>query len=474
MAREEERRRRLDEVIHELRTPLAVAGTNLELAASDPALGPDTGRLVDAVADAADRMRRTVDDLAEHGRLAVTRRCARSGCRSSRCRRRACWPGTSPRSVWAGHPCSVACGAIAAVRTGLGNLTSNAVRLLVARRSSCPRRARRGPGWPSPMRAPVCRRLHERVFERGWRGRHDRDCDRSPDPARRGLGLTITRQLTEVQGGLITLDSEEGAGSTFTIWLPLTDDAAETDVIAADRLHPAVRPWHELVAAVPGWTVAVDVRFMRSSVRFATHPHEEDHDDPARRPIHRASGPHCTWRDLPASPPVADLVPPPPPGIPLPPPCWPTSRLPLLAAVTTTATAASAHRRLPPHAAAVGVAWDCRCGRGRRRCGRGIRGPASQRFGKGTRARPVIVDAGHGHPRSIAAALGPAVVQIEIGGGIGPGVIYDAWAWSSTPTTWSAGRSDRGPPTTASSRQGWSVGCPIVTLPSCRSTAPRI
>ena len=72
-AKEEERRRRLDEVIHELRTPLAVAGTNLELAASDPAIDPDTGRLIDAARRAADRMRRTVDDLAEHGRLAVTR-----------------------------------------------------------------------------------------------------------------------------------------------------------------------------------------------------------------------------------------------------------------------------------------------------------------------------------------------------------------------------------------------------------------
>ena len=72
-AKEEERRRRLDEVIHELRTPLAVAGTNLELAASDPTIGPETARLVDAARRAADRMRRTVDDLAEHGRLAVTR-----------------------------------------------------------------------------------------------------------------------------------------------------------------------------------------------------------------------------------------------------------------------------------------------------------------------------------------------------------------------------------------------------------------
>ena len=30
-----------------------------------------------------------------------------------------------------------------------------------------------------------------------------------------------------------------------------------------------------------------------------------------------------------------------------------------------------------------------------------------------------------GTPEAIAAALGPAVVQIEIGGGIGSGVIYD-------------------------------------------------
>jgi chemotaxis protein histidine kinase CheA len=62
--------------------------------------------------------------------------------------------------------------------------------------------------------------------------------------------LTITRQLTEAQGGLITLESEEGAGSTFTIWLPLADDACETDVVATDRLHPVVRPWRELSAVV--------------------------------------------------------------------------------------------------------------------------------------------------------------------------------------------------------------------------------
>jgi two-component system sensor histidine kinase BaeS len=53
------------------------------------------------------------------------------------------------------------------------------------------------------------------VFDRTWRG-HSAD-----GTSGSGLGLPIVRALVNAQGGRIAVDSTEGEGATFTIWLAL-------------------------------------------------------------------------------------------------------------------------------------------------------------------------------------------------------------------------------------------------------------
>ncbi|MBK5229671.1 MAG: HAMP domain-containing protein, partial [Thermoleophilia bacterium] len=45
-----------------------------------------------------------------------------------------------------------------------------------------------------------------------------------------GLGLPIAKQMVELHGGRLAVESESGAGSTFTVYLPLRSESGEPDV----------------------------------------------------------------------------------------------------------------------------------------------------------------------------------------------------------------------------------------------------
>ncbi len=247
-ATEEERTRRLQEVVHELRTPLAVMGTNLELAASGSDIDPEAAGFIDAALRALDRMDRTVDDLAGQGRLSVD--ATHEAVDVASVARDVLDEYSGPARqrglhlvAAASEPVVAESAEAAPLRTVIGNLVGNAVRL--APRGSvvtvdCGTSfdwawiavTDEGPGLPIPH--------HARVFDRGWQGPHERH---RADGRGAGLGLTIARQLTEAQGGLVTIESEEGAGTTFTVWLPRTADADRADVVASDGLHPIAVPW---------------------------------------------------------------------------------------------------------------------------------------------------------------------------------------------------------------------------------------
>lgn len=239
----------LQEIAHELRTPLAVMGTNLELASD----GEATSGYIDAAHRAMIRMSRTVDDLAGHGQLAVedgqgpvdlaevVGSVAQEHVGPGR--ELGVFVRLSGGSDLIVHDIDPA-----AVRAVLSNFMSNAMRY-------APRGSVVGVDWGavdewfwlsvSDQGPGIASKDHARVFERGWQGAHDRDRRNGS-----GLGMTIARQLTEAQGGHITVDSEEGVGTTFTLWLPGMGYPDPHDVIAPDGIHPVIRPWIDQLATV--------------------------------------------------------------------------------------------------------------------------------------------------------------------------------------------------------------------------------
>ncbi len=220
-------RRFVADASHELRNPLAIIQTNIDVGLADPdPSGERLRRAALVVRRASGRMSRVVDDLLALARLEAPS-ARRGDVDLGRLVRDAGEEFAAPareRGVLldASAPEDLTVrGDAEALRRALANLLDNAVRVappdshvrVAAGRAdgwAWLEVADAGPGIPPDHRALVFERFH-RV-----------DRTRSPAEGGSGLGLAIVRQIAEAHGGQVRLFSEEGAGATFVVWLPVT------------------------------------------------------------------------------------------------------------------------------------------------------------------------------------------------------------------------------------------------------------
>jgi two-component system, OmpR family, sensor histidine kinase BaeS len=227
LQRGEERQRRLvADVAHELRTPLANLRGYLE-ALSDGVIAPDQD-LYASLHEEAVLQQRIVDDLqdlalAEAGNLAYHRVTVDLAELLETCR-----TAHHARAESAGVSLSVEADPVAVradpdrLRQVLGNLVTNALRATAAGGSV--RLSASQTGTQAVLRvvdtgSGIAADALPYVFDRFWRA----DSARGRRTGGSGLGLAIARQIVTDHGGTITVASEVGVGTTFTITLPRAD-----------------------------------------------------------------------------------------------------------------------------------------------------------------------------------------------------------------------------------------------------------
>jgi len=216
-------------VSHELKTPIGALGLLAEtIAASDD---PDTIRRLAARVDSeAERLGRLVDDLLDLGRAEAgdpTNREVRAigalvGEAVDAVRATATAAGVPILTSGADGDAPIVECDPRQVHSALVNLLDNAIKysepgatVEVEVVTDAEARAGvvvrdRGIGIPT--------RSLERIFERFYRV----DRARSRETGGTGLGLAIVRHVAQAHGGEVSVESVEGEGSTFVLWLPVS------------------------------------------------------------------------------------------------------------------------------------------------------------------------------------------------------------------------------------------------------------
>jgi len=227
----------IQEASHELRNPLAVIRTNLDVALSDPDADPaELRRVAELVGASAMRMSRLVDDLLVYARLGAPARehlPVELGdlVVDAVDEFQAVAASRTIELVMELAPSCVVEGDALALRQAVANLLHNAVRLAPEGSRIWLATGTDGPAaWVTVTdEGPgIAEEDRPKVFQRFWRG--DQKAARAE--GRSGLGLAIVAQIVADHGGTATVAAAPTGGSIFTLWLPLAGTAVTIDAAA--------------------------------------------------------------------------------------------------------------------------------------------------------------------------------------------------------------------------------------------------
>jgi signal transduction histidine kinase len=228
-------RRFVADVGHELRTPLTVIKGNADLMRR---LGQMDNQSLKSIENEIDRLTRLVGDLlliakAEAGKLPLDNRIIELDTILLEVCEEAAVLADGKKEIKIGEIDQVlVCGDKDRLKQVALNLVCNAVtytqegglieiRLGKQATSAYLIVEDNGPGIPDEDLP--------RIFERFYRGEKSRARSYQEDGKGFGLGLSIAYWIIFNHGGKIDVESQEGEGTTFTVWLPLADGSCEPD-----------------------------------------------------------------------------------------------------------------------------------------------------------------------------------------------------------------------------------------------------
>jgi signal transduction histidine kinase len=243
-------RRFVEDASHELRNPLAVIRTTLDVALSAPDDAEAMRNAADVARRTADRMSTTVDELMALARTSVQperqgpldlaevvaevvqeyeAEATTRGVRLSR---------LAPSGL-------VVDGDRSALKRAQANLVSNALRVAPTG-SVIHCRAGRAGGWlwfgVRDVGRGIAPEDQALVFRRAWR-----DGAPTTEGDGHGLGLALVRQIAEAHGGTVSVASVPGHGASFVVWLP--DRTADARAVPVTELRAMGDPLWTVDAA---------------------------------------------------------------------------------------------------------------------------------------------------------------------------------------------------------------------------------